>query len=234
MRHQISSAVVLVSSWLIHVELTDKHRFLLSRSVHYSRFLRNWKKKGDFTVIFHFVKLYLAGPSEKKFFILIIVPSVQPFHLLRISLHSFLNYFPNLSPLLHPLWSLTCLRLYSALSHSNSLLTVRAIVPSPRHPLHSHSMIYLGSRTVATPPPCPRQSPTVAPHDQQTEDKLSSGQTTQEEPSLHLLSPKTHDFTPAPWTACSVLSFPFSAFAHAALPCPSSSFALISAFRLPS
>ena len=88
--------------------------------------------------------LLLADPSERQsFFLFIVVPSVQPFHPLRISLDSLLVLLvllvlTRLSPPLYPrdLWPdadqpcPACLR--------------EGMAPLPLWPSHSHGVVYLG------------------------------------------------------------------------------------------
>lgn len=108
------------------------------------------KKKGDFTVRFHFIKLCLAGPSEKKNHpYLLLFPVLSLFISLELvfipSKITLLIFFLFFTPVIPDLPQ----TLFISLPFS--LLTGRAIVPSPRHPLHSHGMIYLGCRSVAHP-----------------------------------------------------------------------------------
>lgn len=100
--NQISLTVVLpCPQHVTHSRRTLTNRFSLSRSIHYPRLHCNWKKNGDFTMRFHFIKLYFWKIQVKKYYLYLLLFQVFSF---IISRESVLIPFKNtcLSPLLHP------------------------------------------------------------------------------------------------------------------------------------
>lgn len=116
--------------------------------------------------------LVLADPSEKQsFFLFIVVPSVQPFHLLRISLGSLLVLLvllvlTSLSPPLYP-----C-DLWPDADQPCPACLQEGVAPLPLGPSHSHGVVYLGRDLGLSPPAGVLQwpPPWPWPQDQQTKD----------------------------------------------------------------